>query len=51
MAEDKMALLERLRKGEEPGGAVLADGMRWLLQELMEAEVSADRGRPLRADE
>ena len=44
MAEDKMALLERLRKGEEPGGAVLADGMRWLLQELMEAEVSARIG-------
>ena len=46
-----MALLERLLKGEEPGGDVPVDGMRWLLHELMEAEVSADRGRPLRADE
>src|SRR5918912_1657840 len=44
MAEDKMALLELLRKGEEPGGDVLAEGMRWLLQELMEAEVSAQIG-------
>jgi transposase-like protein len=44
MAEDKMALLELLRKGEEPGGDVLADGLRWLLEELMEAEVSAQIG-------
>jgi transposase-like protein len=44
MAEEKMALLELLRKGEEPGGDVLAEGVRWLLQELMEAEVSAQIG-------
>jgi putative transposase len=44
MAEEKMALLDLLRKGEEPSGDVLADGMRWLLQELMEAEVSAQIG-------
>jgi transposase-like protein len=44
MAEDKMALLELLRNGEEPGGDVLADGLRWLLEELMEAEVSAQIG-------
>jgi putative transposase len=44
MAEEKMALLELLRKGEEPGGDVLVEGMRWLLQELMEAEVSAQIG-------
>jgi transposase-like protein len=44
MAEDKMALLDLPRKGEEPGGDVLVDGMRWLLQELMEAEVSAQIG-------
>jgi transposase-like protein len=44
MAEDKMALLDLLRKGQEPGGDVLADGVRWLLQELMEAEVSAQIG-------
>jgi transposase-like protein len=44
MAEQKMALLELLRKGEEPDSDVLVDGMRWLLQELMEAEVSAQIG-------
>jgi transposase-like protein len=44
MAEDKMALVDLLRKGEEPGGDVLVEGMRWLLQELMEAEVSAQIG-------
>src|ERR671935_3101417 len=44
MAEEKMALLDVLRKGEEPGGDVLAEGLRWVLQELMEAEVSAQIG-------
>jgi transposase-like protein len=44
MAEDKMALLDLLRKGEEPGGDLLADSLRWLLQELMEAEVSVQIG-------
>jgi putative transposase len=44
MAEEKMALLDVLRKGEEPGGDVLVDGLRWLLQELMDAEVSAQIG-------
>ena len=44
MAEEKMALLDVLRKGEEPGGDVLAEGLRWVLQELMEAEVSAQLG-------
>jgi putative transposase len=44
MAEDKMALLDLLRKGEEPGSDVLVDGVRWLLQELMDAEVSAQIG-------
>jgi putative transposase len=44
MAENKMALLDVLRKGEEPDGDVLAQGVRWLLQELMEAEVSAQVG-------
>jgi len=39
-----MALLEVLRKGEEPGGDVLVEGLRWLLQELMDAEVSAQIG-------
>jgi putative transposase len=44
MAEEKMALLEALRKGDEPAGDVLVEGLRWLLQELMDAEVSAQIG-------
>jgi putative transposase len=44
MAEDKMALLESLRKGEEPAGDLLREAVRWLLQELMEGEVSAQIG-------
>lgn len=44
MADQKMALLDVLRKGEEPDGDVLAQGVRWLLQELMETEVSAQIG-------
>src|ERR1051326_6175079 len=44
MAEEKMALLDVLRKGEEPDGDVLVEGLRWLLQELMDAEVSAQIG-------
>jgi transposase-like protein len=44
MAEEKMALLDVLRKGEEPGGDVLVEGLRWLLQELMDAAVSAQIG-------
>src|ERR1051326_3531591 len=44
MAEEKMALLDVLRKGEEPGGDVLVEGLRWLLQELLDAEVSAQIG-------
>ena len=44
MADDKMALLESLRKGEEPAGDFLREAVRWLLQELMEAEVGAQIG-------
>ena len=44
MAEEKMALLDVLRKGEEPGGDVLVEGLRWLLQELTDVEVSAQIG-------
>jgi transposase-like protein len=44
MAQEKMALLDVLRKGEEPGGDVLVEGLRWLLQELMDAELSAQIG-------
>src|ERR1044071_5517828 len=39
-----MALLDALRRGEEPGGDVLVEGLRWLLQELMDVEVSAQIG-------
>jgi transposase-like protein len=49
MTEDRMALLELLRKGEEPaeeGGDddFLRRSLRWLVQQLMEAEVSAQIG-------
>jgi len=40
-----MALLDTLRKGAEvDGGDFLRASLRWLLQELMEAEVSAQIG-------
>lgn len=54
MTEDKMALLETLRKGRETeGGDFLRDSLRWLITELMEAEVSAQIGaeRYERSDE
>lgn len=50
MAEDRMALLELLRKGEEPGGTTTEDGdflrraLSWLVHELMAAEVGAQIG-------
>ena len=49
MTEDRMALLELLRKGEEPaapGGEddLLRRAVTWLVQQLMEAEVSAQIG-------
>src|SRR5581483_1166933 len=44
MATDRMALLEVLRKGDDPEADVLQEGVRWLVQELMEAEVSAQIG-------
>jgi hypothetical protein len=40
-----MALSDVLREGEEPGGDVLVEGLRWLLQELMDAEVGAQPRR------
>jgi len=40
MAEDKMALLDLLRKGQEPDGDVLAEGVRWLLQEPARSAVA-----------
>ncbi len=44
VAEDRIALLEQLRKGEEAGGDFLRAALRQFLQELMDAEVSAQIG-------
>ena len=44
MAEQRMPLRELLRKGEEPEGDPLREMVRWAVQELMEAEVSAHVG-------
>jgi putative transposase len=44
MAEERMALPDLLRKGEEPGDDPLRDLVRWAVQELIEAEVSAAIG-------
>jgi transposase-like protein len=48
-----MAVVDVLRKGEDPQADFLQDGVRWLVQELMEAEVSAQigAGRYERSDE
>jgi putative transposase len=48
-----MALMDVLRKGEDPQADFLHEGVRWLVQELMEAEVSAQigAGRYERTDE
>src|SRR4030095_5794166 len=40
----RMALSDRLRKGEEPTEDPLREIVRWTIQELMEAEVSAQVG-------
>lgn len=44
MATDRMALVDVLGKGEDPEADFLQDGVRWLVQELMEAEISAQIG-------
>lgn len=44
MAEDRMPLPEYLRKGEEPDNDPLRALVRWAVQELMDAEVSAQIG-------
>ncbi len=46
MAQDRMPLLEQLRKGEEPAARedFLADAVRTFVQALMDAEVSAQIG-------
>jgi transposase-like protein len=48
-----MALMDVLRKGQECEADFLQEGVRWLVQELMEAEVSAQigAGRYERTDE
>jgi len=53
MATDRMALVAVLRKGEDPEADVLQEGVRWLIQEVIEAEVSAQigAGRYERSDE
>ena len=44
MAEERMALPDALRKGEEAGEDPLRQIVRWAVQELMEAEVAAQIG-------
>ena len=44
MAEEKMPLLDTLRKGEEPAEDPLRQIVRWAVQELMELEVAAQIG-------
>jgi len=53
MAEDRMPLADALRKGEEPREDPLRQIVRWAVQELMEAEVTAQIGaeRYARTDE
>jgi putative transposase len=53
MATDRMTLVDVLRKGEDPEADFLREGMRWLIHELMETEVSLQIGaeRYARTDE
>ena len=44
MATDRMTRVDVLGKGEDPEADVLKEGVRWLIQELIEAEVSAQIG-------
>src|SRR5437763_14888600 len=44
MAEERMPVLEALRKGEEAADDPLREIVRWTIQELMEAEVAAQIG-------
>jgi putative transposase len=44
MAEERMPILDALRKGEEAPEDPLREIVRWTIQELMEAEVSAQIG-------
>lgn len=53
MATDTMTAVEALRKGQEPAADFVRELVRWTVQELMEAEVSAQigAGRYERTDE
>lgn len=44
MAEERMLVLDALRKGEEPEHDPLREIVRWTVQELLEAEVAAQIG-------
>jgi transposase-like protein len=44
MAEERMAVLDALRKGEEAEQDPLRELVRWTVQELTEAEVAAQIG-------
>jgi transposase-like protein len=44
VAKEKMTAVETVRKGLEPEGDFLRDVVRWTVQELMDAEVSAQIG-------
>ena len=44
MAKEKMTAIEPLRKGQEVEPDFLREVVRWTVQELMEAEVSAQIG-------
>jgi transposase-like protein len=53
MATTTMTLLDVVRKGNDPETDFLREGMRWLIHEFMEADVSAQIGanRDARSDE
>src|SRR6266567_7950985 len=44
MADETMTLLDVMRKGQEPGEDFLREAVRWMVHELMDAEVSAQIG-------
>ena len=44
MATDRMTLVDVLRKGADPEADFLREGIRWLIHELMQTEVSAQIG-------
>jgi len=44
MADETMTRLDVMRKGQEPGEDFLREAVRWMVHELMDAEVSAQIG-------